>query len=429
MNPQDRLPNELWLEVFNHLPPDAFQNVWLTDQIFRALARPLIFADLTIVFGGEFEKVLQRLDYESPPNIAPFVRSCSVIPCRSGEPNWAWRSSEEEGGYFAADGAYALYPPSFISTSIHAASQPASILTPPHCLKHYGSPQSHCTSDRRPKSGFRTPLLSPEYLRELEIDHAFPPWRPQSPLIRHFGKASWVLGSSEITPGEENQKLKHWKTVCARSDERARIPFRKEREGIYADWQDNAERESSAFKGETFEGGELHAGSPSSVSSLDCIDAEACAISARSTKKADGNEDSWLETSIPVREGLSGKRARGRRPQDQKRGNEITRCAQPHSGRDWRPSVGLDHHVFEFCFLDRRGSFCGRLLSSLSYCVAPLLPGTSTLLDFAFLVFNLLLSEIFLRPSGHAWALHLVQLRAPLECSLEHNRRVYYIQF
>ncbi|KAJ7107708.1 hypothetical protein C8R44DRAFT_529646, partial [Mycena epipterygia] len=94
MRAQDRVPNELWLEVFHHLPRDALKDVSLTYHAFHNISRSLLFTDfefhpyatsgcvgiLLLPSATEVDQSLERLAFWCSEDIAPLVRSCNVIP-------------------------------------------------------------------------------------------------------------------------------------------------------------------------------------------------------------------------------------------------------------------------------------------------------------------------------------------------------------
>ncbi|KAJ7934768.1 hypothetical protein B0H13DRAFT_2305220 [Mycena leptocephala] len=91
-----RFPNELWLEVFSHLPRDTLKAVSLAYRTFHRLSRPALFRDFKfhpyavhIDSGGalaglppsaDVNRSLERLNFWCSDEIAPFVRICRIIP-------------------------------------------------------------------------------------------------------------------------------------------------------------------------------------------------------------------------------------------------------------------------------------------------------------------------------------------------------------
>ncbi|KAF7348711.1 hypothetical protein MVEN_01390000 [Mycena venus] len=81
-----RFPNELWLEVFAHLPLDALRNLSSTRRALYDIARPLDFTDFRLYFyqydlqppKEKLDDALERLSFWSSPRIAPLVRSCTA---------------------------------------------------------------------------------------------------------------------------------------------------------------------------------------------------------------------------------------------------------------------------------------------------------------------------------------------------------------
>ncbi|KAJ7776909.1 hypothetical protein DFH07DRAFT_979118 [Mycena maculata] len=101
-----RVPNELWLEIFQHLPTDTLKNLALTYHRFQILSRSFIFASFTFhpygIYTDEYREnpplllppaaavasYLERLDFWTSDEIAPLVRSCRV------DPWYAWRRGD-----------------------------------------------------------------------------------------------------------------------------------------------------------------------------------------------------------------------------------------------------------------------------------------------------------------------------------------------
>ncbi|KAJ7776899.1 hypothetical protein DFH07DRAFT_798134 [Mycena maculata] len=106
MSPPEHVPEELWLEVFRHLPLDTLRDVSTTSHIFGRLSRPFLFSHLDfhpyatrpyarhgfashvllLPEAAEVERVLERLNFWSSAGIAPFVRSCSITTWRKEGP-------------------------------------------------------------------------------------------------------------------------------------------------------------------------------------------------------------------------------------------------------------------------------------------------------------------------------------------------------
>ncbi|KAF8206877.1 hypothetical protein K438DRAFT_1483360, partial [Mycena galopus ATCC 62051] len=86
---QERVPNELWLEIFRSLPRDTLKALSLTS--FKGISRPLLFTHLDFhpytLYSGEVvllprktevNRSLERLDFWSSDEIARHVRSCNI---------------------------------------------------------------------------------------------------------------------------------------------------------------------------------------------------------------------------------------------------------------------------------------------------------------------------------------------------------------
>ncbi|KAJ7644702.1 hypothetical protein FB45DRAFT_1116382 [Roridomyces roridus] len=96
MSSHERVPNEVWLEVFELLPRDSLKHVHATHRMFRSTCRPLLFSHL--VFHPYFrdidplglgdrlilpdpevvQRALERLAFWSSDHIAPLVRQCTI---------------------------------------------------------------------------------------------------------------------------------------------------------------------------------------------------------------------------------------------------------------------------------------------------------------------------------------------------------------
>ncbi|KAJ7132650.1 hypothetical protein C8R46DRAFT_1140473 [Mycena filopes] len=101
-----KVPNELWLEVFANLSRDTLKDISLTYRAFCRISRPLIFthfdfhpyciASNDVLLLPEQEHVdaaLERLNFWLSNEIAPYVRSCTITPWRPLGPilaTWRW---------------------------------------------------------------------------------------------------------------------------------------------------------------------------------------------------------------------------------------------------------------------------------------------------------------------------------------------------
>ncbi|KAF8188469.1 hypothetical protein K438DRAFT_2019268 [Mycena galopus ATCC 62051] len=91
---QDRVPNELWLNTLKNLPPypkSVISNFSLTCRNFLHLSRPQMFCELRFTphsldlkgallppSAADVDRRLERLDFFSSSEIAPFVRDCHI---------------------------------------------------------------------------------------------------------------------------------------------------------------------------------------------------------------------------------------------------------------------------------------------------------------------------------------------------------------
>ncbi|KAF7345829.1 L-aminoadipate-semialdehyde dehydrogenase [Mycena venus] len=107
-----QVPEELLLEIVQHLPKETLQYVSLAHRTLRHISRPFLFADFVFhPYGMRYmpadrsrvrwpeaddpmclhdeaqDHEVERLKFWSSSGIAPFVRSCSIIPLNSRD--WA----------------------------------------------------------------------------------------------------------------------------------------------------------------------------------------------------------------------------------------------------------------------------------------------------------------------------------------------------
>jgi hypothetical protein len=92
MAPLDQVPNELWLEIFDHLSWETLKYVSLTQRSFYRISRHLIFADfhfhpyatsglsLLLPSVAKIKRAIERLEFWTSSDVAPLVRSCKLTP-------------------------------------------------------------------------------------------------------------------------------------------------------------------------------------------------------------------------------------------------------------------------------------------------------------------------------------------------------------
>ncbi|KAJ7644769.1 hypothetical protein FB45DRAFT_898627 [Roridomyces roridus] len=96
MSPCERIPNELWLQIFQLLPRESIKQLFSSDRRFSAISRTLLFSHLvfhpyhirhfwepTIVTRPSpqyIQLALDRLNFWSSDEIAPLVRECTIMP-------------------------------------------------------------------------------------------------------------------------------------------------------------------------------------------------------------------------------------------------------------------------------------------------------------------------------------------------------------
>ncbi|KAJ7644703.1 hypothetical protein FB45DRAFT_1053392 [Roridomyces roridus] len=98
MPSRERIPNEIWLEIFRSLPRQALMRVHSTHRQFTAISRPLLFTHFTFhpylldirgyfcaVFYDDIDLEVERLKFWSSEEIAPLVRQCTVAPLECSE--------------------------------------------------------------------------------------------------------------------------------------------------------------------------------------------------------------------------------------------------------------------------------------------------------------------------------------------------------
>ncbi|KAJ7691450.1 hypothetical protein B0H17DRAFT_1063188 [Mycena rosella] len=94
-----QVPNELWIEILGTLSPDTLKDISVTNRTFCRTIRRLLFAHFdfhpygvgphsTPILPSDVEvtRHLERLDFWTSDEIAPFVRSCTITPMRSTGP-------------------------------------------------------------------------------------------------------------------------------------------------------------------------------------------------------------------------------------------------------------------------------------------------------------------------------------------------------
>ncbi|KAJ7445014.1 hypothetical protein B0H11DRAFT_2203518 [Mycena galericulata] len=92
MTSHEKMPEELWLEIFCRIPWDSLKDVSVTNHAFRRTCLSLLFADFhfhpyTLVYHNtpaappttEIEVSLERLDFWCSDKIASLVRTCNLI--------------------------------------------------------------------------------------------------------------------------------------------------------------------------------------------------------------------------------------------------------------------------------------------------------------------------------------------------------------
>ncbi|KAJ6481768.1 hypothetical protein C8R45DRAFT_1215592 [Mycena sanguinolenta] len=98
MNSWEKVPNEVWLEIFRPLSPVTLKALSLTSNKFQAISRQLLFTHLDFhpyAFGlgdtlllppdSEVQRCLHRLEFWYSDEIARHVRSCNITPWRSAQ--------------------------------------------------------------------------------------------------------------------------------------------------------------------------------------------------------------------------------------------------------------------------------------------------------------------------------------------------------
>ncbi|KAJ7480696.1 hypothetical protein FB451DRAFT_1238243 [Mycena latifolia] len=89
MSSLDRIPREVWLEVFRLLSRDVLANISSSYRLFHRMIRPLLFAHFNFHLGApmdhdslvdtaELDRYLDRLDFWCSHEIAPLIHSCNI---------------------------------------------------------------------------------------------------------------------------------------------------------------------------------------------------------------------------------------------------------------------------------------------------------------------------------------------------------------
>ncbi|KAJ7644744.1 hypothetical protein FB45DRAFT_1116462 [Roridomyces roridus] len=147
MSSRERVPTEIWLEIFGHLPLSSLKQTSLTQREFKSIARTLLF--------NHFRLQPYASHYKSGA-----VPHTPAVVKRNVERLDFWSSSESESL------ACVNHPSWTISISRTATSSLASTSTPPGCS--CVSP-SFATRPTEEKADLWIPLLHPEHLRVLEV--------------------------------------------------------------------------------------------------------------------------------------------------------------------------------------------------------------------------------------------------------------------
>ncbi|KAJ7662263.1 hypothetical protein B0H17DRAFT_1185095 [Mycena rosella] len=93
MSSLDRIPPELWLEIFSLIPRDILADISLTSRTFHRVVHPVLFTHFTYYTktavleaagSAELSSYMERLYFWSSDEIGPLVRSCSITPFRVG---------------------------------------------------------------------------------------------------------------------------------------------------------------------------------------------------------------------------------------------------------------------------------------------------------------------------------------------------------
>ncbi|KAJ6527038.1 hypothetical protein B0H19DRAFT_1243334 [Mycena capillaripes] len=90
---RSQVPTELWVEAFSNLSFDTLKDVSLTNRAFCRATRPLLFTHFDFhpytlgpdraplpLEDAEVARNLERLEFWTSDEIAPFVRSCDITP-------------------------------------------------------------------------------------------------------------------------------------------------------------------------------------------------------------------------------------------------------------------------------------------------------------------------------------------------------------
>ncbi|KAJ7606067.1 hypothetical protein FB45DRAFT_1041654 [Roridomyces roridus] len=108
MPSRERIPNEIWLEIFRSPPRQALTRVHSTHRQFTAISRPLLFTHFTfhpyvldergylcVFFSDDRSRELERLKVWSSDEIA-LVRQCTLAPLecyQASQGHEPWRVS------------------------------------------------------------------------------------------------------------------------------------------------------------------------------------------------------------------------------------------------------------------------------------------------------------------------------------------------
>ncbi|KAJ7061640.1 hypothetical protein C8F01DRAFT_1369145 [Mycena amicta] len=234
---RDRIPPEIWSEVFGELDKEldknALQALCLSNRAFARLARPRLFssfcfhphasssdngasAQRMLPSAAKAEEYLKRLDFWLSVEIAPLVRSCTIVPwspietkyygpfTESDNPNslmevfaegLARLSRLQSLSFFRANLGDAIF-----STLSHLSSlrelrigSCETAISHPVLLPSTGSPRissitlhSSLTAPETDPIQPWLPFLDPRHLRVVRLDSGWSTWNESSEMIPVF---------------------------------------------------------------------------------------------------------------------------------------------------------------------------------------------------------------------------------------------------
>ncbi|KAJ7061647.1 hypothetical protein C8F01DRAFT_1230885 [Mycena amicta] len=240
---RQRIPPEIWSEVFAELDKNALQALRLSDQAFAQLTRPHLFSSFIfhphanesdvpgppgrgprlLPAAEKAEHYLNRLEFWLSDDIAPLVRSCEVVPwspskaeyygpfTKSDDPNRGMDAFADGLARFSGLRSFFVSQVSLgeaISTSVAHMSSLCelrvffceTVFLGPVRIPTTGGPRistvwfvGSTAEPSRDLIKLWTPFLDPRYLRDVRLDAGLRSWNENLDIIPVFGGVTRLL--------------------------------------------------------------------------------------------------------------------------------------------------------------------------------------------------------------------------------------------